>query len=798
MTKRVDETGRGPYSLERSSAPLNARGSTIPASGPPDPHHRVRNDKSSPEPFRDLRIVPNITGTYFEDEGRYRLFINHVGSHIECLLTLVVKSTAHHRASKRLEDDIRLPEDWGLDGFHPPKRRGRPDPTAFRFAGDFSASTCFLFVPVWLGRTRRTVSRPDFNWTDALGFLSTNADGSKLTITLRGWFVSRWPEVDANFRKIADPQTLQTVALRHDDQPVLLDRYLSRPSVPYEVRTSYWFQPTPQQTSKFAAYAGALGRAVIRVDPEQGWLPVSSGGKIMDIFDLLRDERKLGSAHPDPFHRDRIITAIDGIIKKVYNEPITTPIKRGGLGQSELAHLRPYLVELLNSWHLPASDAHGKESLGTAMQRVVNRAGHHAKFDHLRKHLGIEPRGWRQFRYEIEIEVFKILDFSEKKTQKDFDNAHEIIRKLRKKLEKVLEDASETVARLKRLMKWLPVTYLLGHARVKFVGVVAGDKSGPRDEPWEASYGIALAGLRFTPAASVGRTSTRLVGSTDVWGATAQAKEDLEGVVSYLQGEIFAGVGTPQRGDDQAFRAGAAASKSMFSFFGTSREPSISFFFDGQLASSGLSLGLNLKAIVGAAWLEDGTTRRITLDPKSKTEERAFESYWSDEVSALAVHFPINGARLLEPTEDQKTRMKDNGLISVKEALDAFAACELPLLVNPLAQIELDGFADAPGSDEYNLALSKNRAQSVRNYLEGLLATDLTWGLSAEDLEKTGRLTQAGHGEPPKAKGASRGAAEVFDPKERRVDVKVSLAVEGSSENSLNWSLLQSDVLQRK
>jgi hypothetical protein len=797
MTKPVDESGRGPYHLERSDRPLNARGSIIPPSGPADPHQRVRNDKFSSEPFRDLRIQPNITGTYFEVDGRYRLFINHVGSHVQCLLTLVVKSTPHHRVAKRLGDDIRLPEDRGLDGYHAPGKKDRRDPTAFRFGGDFTSSTCLLSVPVWLGRTRRTVSRTDFDWTYDLGFLSANADGTRLTITFRGWFVSRWPEVETNFRKIAEPQTLETLALRHDEQPVLLDRYLARESVPYEVRTSYWFQPTPQQTSKFASYAGALGRAVTRVDPERGWQRVSSGGKLMDIFDLLRDERKLGTAHPDPFHRDAIITAIDDIIKKIYDEPISTSIKRGGLGQSELTRLRPYIVELLNSWHLPASGGHGKESLGTALQRAVDRAGNGARYDHLRRHLGVEPRGWRQFRYEIEIEVFKILEFSDKKTQKDYDNAHEMIRKLRKELEKVMEKASETFAKFKRILKYLPVTYLLGHARVKFVGPVGDEKKGPRDEPWEASYGIALAGLRFGKGA--GRTSTRLAGSAEVWATTPQAKEDLEGVVSYGQGEVFAGVGAPSHGDDQAFKSGAAGSKSMLTFFGTSQEPAISFFFEGELASAGLSLGLNLKAIVGAAWLEDGTRSRITLDPKSEVEEREFQSYWAREISSLAVHFPINGARIPVPTEEERLMMEEHGLISVKEALDAFTACELPLLVNPLAQVALDGFADAPGAREYNLQLSKNRAESVRNYLHGLLADGLTWGMTEDELEATGRLKTDGHGEPPQGTpGTIEDGREVFDPRERRVDLDVSLAADGRAETSLGWSLMRSDVIRRK
>src|SRR5690606_36040136 len=107
---------------------------------------------------------------------------------------------------------------------------------------------------------------------------------------------------------------LSTVAVRNDRTPVLLDRYLSRGSVPFEVRTHYWFPVTPKQTDMIGRLATGIMGKVVEVDPVGFFL--RKGGKKMDLYELLDAERTLGMGHPDALHRDNILTAIDKIVFK--------------------------------------------------------------------------------------------------------------------------------------------------------------------------------------------------------------------------------------------------------------------------------------------------------------------------------------------------------------------------------------------------------------------------------------------------------------------------------------------------
>src|SRR5690606_13847134 len=102
---------------------------------------------------------------------------------------------------------------------------------------------------------------------------------------------------------------------------------------------------------------------------------------------------------------------------------------------------------------------------------------------------------------------------------------------------------------------------------------------------------------------------------------------------------------------------------------------------------------------------------------------------------SLAVHFPTNGARLPVPTEEELELMEQEGLLAVKDALNAFAACELPLFMNPFTEITLDGYADPPDEPGRNLELSVNRARSVLNYLESILGDVFTFGVAEEEPE---------------------------------------------------------------
>lgn len=196
---------------------------------------------------------------------------------------------------------------------------------------------------------------------------------------------------------------------------------------------------------------------------------------------------------------------------------------------------------------------------------------------------------------------------------------------------------------------------------------------------------------------------------------------------------------------------------------------------DGEVAENTAGASVGGKGLGGYAWLLGGTGRDIELEPEGK-EKTDFEGYWNDRVARLSVHFPINGARLRAPTAREWQIMFDEGKLSMKEALDTFAACELPLLAHPLAGIKIDGYADPPDKVEDNLELSTNRALTVRNYLKSVLGDTLTWSTGDEFLRAIGRLTWKGHGEPDsRAKRPAARRKEEFDHLLRRVDISVRI-----------------------
>jgi len=792
-----EEPRRGPVALEPWNEPFMARGNTVPASGPADPRQRVRNDRRDPEPYRDLRVEPNLTGTWFERRGRYRLFINHAGGHLECLLTLVVQGAGYHTPARSLAADERLPFDWGIAGYlgKPPKRKRNP--IAFRFAGDSVSDVYMLTVPVWLGEQRLEIS-PGSIGTHDLGYWKPRAGGSELGVCFLGWFVGRWPEAEKIFGVVrptdgSTPANLETVAVRSSTQPVLLDRYLARPSVPYHVRTHFWFPLTPKQRADLPGLARSLRYEQVLVDPEQGYklLKQGLGGRVMDVYDLLAAARSLGIHHEDTIPRNNIVTAIDRIVGRVFERAYTTPPYEGGLGVDELVHLQPYVLRLLEGWCLEPTEEHGRQTLATALQRLVDRASYDkAEYSHLEKYLGISPRGWRGFEFEVEVTALEVLDFGDETTKKKLEKGGKAFDKLKELLEEKLGEKLPKLGKLKKITKYLPVSYLVGHIRVQYKGVVEGDTGGPQDEPWEAYYAFALAGLSLSKSAGDAGQSVKMSGTTIVRASTPPVKEELEGALSYLEGDLFAGLKLKGDGDKGELEESVMLSKSMLTFHGSEQSPAVSFLFGAELSEGLAGAGVGVQTLAGATWLLEGGESRIVLEPKNGKEEAAFESYWQDHVPSLAVHFPINGARLPVPTEAERERMREQGTISVKEALDAFAACELPLIANPAARIEIDGYADAPGTEEKNMELSRSRAASAYNYLKSILGERFMGGAPSFDPKDTARVILTGHGEPPKNDETKPGSGEQFDPKERRTDIKISLSMgNAGTEGSLEWQL---------
>ena len=220
--------------------------------------------------------------------------------------------------------------------------------------------------------------------------------------------------------------------------------------------------------------------------------------------------------------------------------------------------------------------------------------------------------------------------------------------------------------------------------------------------------------------------------------------------------------------DSNSFKkAEAGGGKAALSFLGdlspnAGRQGALSFILDGTPKASEGSWGgaaASYKGMGGAAWLLNDSKPediKIPIPPPPKGDE-SFETFWENHLGPMQVFFPINGAQFEEPTDDEKTIMDREQRLSPKQALDAFTAAELPMMMNPLSVFKLEGFADAPDDNDANRELSQQRALTVARYIASIVGD--SWhqgeGLRVFDPElpgvgskdKPARIAIVGHGE---------------------------------------------------
>jgi hypothetical protein len=164
---------------------------------------------------------------------------------------------------------------------------------------------------------------------------------------------------------------------------------------------------------------------------------------------------------------------------------------------------------------------------------------------------------------------------------------------------------------------------------------------------------------------------------------------------------------------------GGGVAKTWITFLGDGKGPSMRAAFEGSYdGKRGAAVGA--KGLVGYMWLLD-RKQSEAFSPLSARDRKKQDQYWSVAVPALQVGFPTNGARLPVPTTDEANEIVAAGSFGIREALEVFAACELPMFDNPMAAINIIGHADRSDTEANNFELSKNRAKSVYHYLRGLL-----------------------------------------------------------------------------
>jgi hypothetical protein len=253
--------------------------------------------------------------------------------------------------------------------------------------------------------------------------------------------------------------------------------------------------------------------------------------------------------------------------------------------------------------------------------------------------------------------------------------------------------------------------------------------------------------------------------------------EDLVGGVQYIEGSLYAAKKESVGPSIPSSVGGAVAALSFVGDLSANagRNSVLTFVLDAEAkAAKGAGGGAGVKALWGGVWMLDGTKPDdlfiVSEEDESVTSD--FSVYWEEKLAPMQVFFPINGAQFEVPDDDERELMERHQLLTGPQALSAFAAAELPLMMNPLSVFKIEGFADAPDDPGPNLALSENRALTVGRFFETVFGTAWTGGHPVEIFKQTDK-------EPKGARIVVLGRGEVSNPDgdynqaDRRVDVGI-------------------------
>ncbi len=716
------------------------------ASYPADPRQRVGNGQRSPTPYKDLQTTPNLTGTYFEDQGRYRLFINHVGGHLECLLTLVSNNRVYTKDARRGKPesmrDTRLPDAWGpLQG-----GRARP-PIAFRFSGEAHGSQYVLEVPPWLLR-KATKSDPSDAPSILVGMLEPDASGDRMDVSFEKSFAAAWPE-----HKDGATATLT----RANRSPVMLERYLDQPWVPFEMRTTMWFPRTPQQDAGMAAHALAVEHKTISVNAHYQRVP--SGGRAVNLINLVLEGQAIAQGTVE--HNERIIIknvvrSIDVLMGKVFSDPLHVAPKDGGLSIDDQAALAPIVTSRL------AARGLDNATLLSSLVRLVDDANlGRDGTPNLIKHLGIGDRGWGRHQYRVRLKAFKITDFSDKNTKQTADTVKKSVKALLKQMK------GKTIGVVQRLKKYFPLTYLYGDVIVEYTGESqwhGKNKTELEETPWRATYTVMLAGIKLSQGSGDGAA---IDWDTKCWvaGGRPLTPDEVAGSAALLKANVLAGIGG----------IGTLGNEAATLFlYGSGNRGAIAAEFAGTLDTGKKAFKIGAESLVGWCSLNLSANSQILPPSDEHPSTAAFKDYWEDGVGSLTVHFATNGARLPKVEDKERDELDRKGGLDIHEAIRVFAACELPLLMDPNARVDVVGHADRPHGEQPNKDLSFARARSVAANLRGLLGDRLDFGMNVGEKQVVmGRLLPLGLGEKLASKAGM--PDDVSAQEFRRVDVTVSI-----------------------
>jgi hypothetical protein len=347
---------RGPIGVKPGNHDAIA-GRDPPKSCAAAPHLRVGNECRDVVHYPDLTVTPNLTGRWVDTKGRFNLFVNQAGPHLECLLALVVNGNRPKVEEKKDGDHI--------------DERGKE--LCFRLLADRLDEKNYLLA--W---------RDDHEVEHGLGLLEVDASSDELGFKL-----------DDGQKE--DIQRLQGAKMsRLDDRPSLFERYVGAKSVSPSIRSAYWFPLTPQQEA-------FLPRHIIRF---RGKMKTASGTVQATLEQMIRAWINLERDHEGLVldgHRQTKAEEIDQFVLDAVNAAQTTPVEDGGIHEFQQPSHGNFAVTALAAETMVFLGE--RRSLYEMLTIILERIPRLDRIRHIPKYLHIDGRSTKEYEAELVLKT---------------------------------------------------------------------------------------------------------------------------------------------------------------------------------------------------------------------------------------------------------------------------------------------------------------------------------------------------------------------------------------------------------
>lgn len=561
--------------------------------------------------FPSRHPSPDLTGRWEDDQGRFNLFINHVGTHIECLIALAA------------------------NGYNPRARskKGRP------VVDDRWRDLC---ARMFADRDEGSPQVFTLDARDDLGSPLFPAGAGALEVGDYGTLMLflHHPELPAELRALDG-----AVCNRVDDEPSLFEGHLGFaqvPGLPILLRTAHWFPLTRIQVG-FLEHLIVTHRAELRSHEP------TREADLEEMIQAFLSAADALSGQQSSIARQKIAESIDGLVEEVIARAQTTAVIAGGIHEAQQDFHRAIMQRVLTGTFVRLHSAgHVVEhSLLTWLGEVLDRTPDELRLDAIPKHLGLR-------------------------------SSYGIVYEARLDLHAVEGGVTGTARELSKVLRGIPFSagVYQGTLRVKATGARAWDP---------VTYDILIGFVGVGQGVGI---PTRIIAEGKTRPTSARRPEELEGICFMEELSVGVSIGGGKSYGGAVLTVGA-----------TGPGHALGFDFSGSSVLSGLVASAGIAVHLGAVKKRSSFDRVGELEPTWE-----IPITYSHEVRQLYQnHYSINNALLMP---------------DAMALLDEVMATELVLLSSDQTEIEIEGFADRSGPEDFNEKLSSFRAKNAMMYMK--------------------------------------------------------------------------------